>query len=238
MGWTCIVPDIQEGEAMKGLAGTGSPDLQSLAEQIDSRFLQLTDLGRMISLAVHRTLALGDPVPDDAIAAATGLEIRAVREEMAGWPGVDRDDCGRIIGFWGLTIGQTDHRFVVEGRTLYTWCAWDALFLPEIIGKNADVSSRSGASGAEIAVRVTSQGAVSTDGGDVVVSFVDPERCDVEGDRVISTFCCHILFFSTREEGERWASEQGNGAFILSLDEAFELGRRSNALMYGDTLTD
>ena len=33
------------------------------------------------------------------------------------------------------------HRFEVAGRTLYTWCAWDSLFLPQILGQEAEVES-------------------------------------------------------------------------------------------------
>ncbi len=35
--------------------------------------------------------------------------------------------------YWGLAIAETKHRLEVDGRALYTWCAWDSLFLPEIL---------------------------------------------------------------------------------------------------------
>ena len=213
-------------------------DIAALAERIVERFPLLTERGRRVALTAYRTLAIGLPVSDYSIAAVAGHDISEVSEEMADWPGVYRSDSGRIIGFWGLALEETPHEFEVEGRTLYTWCAWDTLFLPDLLGKEALVLSRSGASGAEVSLRVTPSGAIPTDGHDIVVSFVDPARSDAEGNRMISTFSHHILFFSTRQEGERWASEQGEGAFILSLDEAFELGRRTNRLMYGEALTE
>src|SRR3989442_9036358 len=40
------------------------------------------------------------------------------------------DKQGRIIGFGGLAVREMPHRFKVDGRTLYTWCAWDSLFIP------------------------------------------------------------------------------------------------------------
>ena len=55
---------------------------------------------------------------------------------------------------------------------------------------------------------------------DVVVSFVDPEVCDVEGNQVISSFCHHILFLSSREEGEVWVAQKGDGTYLLSLQDA------------------
>lgn len=207
-------------------------ELHALARSVEARFPKLSERGRVVALAVHRALAHGKPVPDYAIAAATHLDISEVRAEMEGWPGVFRKESGRIVGFWGLALDETPHTLEVDGMTLFTWCAWDALFLPEILGKPATVRSHSAVTGAPITLQVDAEGVTPGD-SDVVVSFVDPAGCDVEGDRVISTFCNHILFFSSRAEAAAWAQERGDGAFLLSLDDAFALGRACNALRYG-----
>ncbi len=212
-------------------------DITALAERIESSFPTLSGRGRRVALAVHRILALGRPVPDYAVAAATGLQIVEVREEMADWPGVYRNDPGRIIGYWGLALGETAHEFEVDGRTLYTWCAWDALFLPELIGQHATVRSPSAVTGDAITLEVSSD-RVTSSNSEVCVSFVDPELCDVEGDQVISSFCHHIMFLSSREEGEAWVAQKGDGTYLLSLQEAFELGRACNALRYGSALVN
>jgi alkylmercury lyase len=34
------------------------------------------------------------------------------------------------------------HRFEINGLTLWTWCAWDSLFIPEILAQTARVASR------------------------------------------------------------------------------------------------
>ncbi len=41
-----------------------------------------------------------------------------------------------------------------------------------------------------------------------------------------------------REAGQRWVRERNDGTFLLTLEEAFDLGHRTNALMYGDALMD
>lgn len=210
-------------------------DLDALAARIKERFPALSDRGRHVSVAVHRALAYGRPVPDYAIAATARLDILEVREEMAEWPGVYRNESGRIEGFWGLGLNKTAHEFEVAGRKLYAWCAWDTLFLPQILGQVAIVRSRSAGTGAPITLEVGPDGVTPSE-SDVVISFVEPEECDVEGDRVISTFCHHILFFSSHAEGAAWAAEKGDGTFILSLEDAFALGRACNALRYGDAL--
>ena len=45
---------------------------------------------------------------------------------------------------------------------------------------------------------------------------------------VIESFCHFVHFFSSRDAGETWTAEH-DGTFLLSLEEAFELGRMVNA---------
>lgn len=44
---------------------------------------------------------------------------------------------------------------------------------------------------------------------------------------MIESFCHFVHFFASREAGEAWADAH-QGTFLLSLDEAFELGRLVN----------
>ena len=90
---------------------------------------------------LYRLLAQGEPVAPRALADAAGLAEEQVREILAPWPGVYREE-DRIIGFWGLTPRPfSKHLFKVDGRQLYTWCAWDTLFIPQILGRTAEVES-------------------------------------------------------------------------------------------------
>ena len=54
---------------------------------------------------------------------------------------IDRDRERRVLGFGGLATMPMHHRFEVDGRELSTWCAWDSLFIPEILGRSARVAS-------------------------------------------------------------------------------------------------
>ena len=46
-----------------------------------------------------------------------------------------------MVSFWGLALEGMPHRFEVNGQKLTTWCAWDAFFIPGIIGRAAAVRS-------------------------------------------------------------------------------------------------
>ena len=97
-----------------GLVGENSSGLQTL------------------SVESYRALAAGEPVTDQALAARTGLSEPDVEHLLAAHPAssIDRDDDGAIVAFNGLCLSPTPHRFEVDGRRLYTWCVFDALFLP------------------------------------------------------------------------------------------------------------
>lgn len=211
-------------------------DLEELARRCDAAFPALAPVERRIAIAIHRALAASGPVRADEVARAVGVDPTTVEGALEGWPGVYRDESGRIIGFWGLTVQPMDHALHLEGRTLYGWCAWDTLFLPEILGVAARVRSRCPATGHPISLRVARDGPVDVDPADAVVSLLDPVCADVAGDRVISSFCHHIHFFASPADWARWAAEREDDTFALTVEEAWELGRRTNRLRYGDEL--
>ncbi|MGH7253764.1 MAG: organomercurial lyase, partial [Nitrospiraceae bacterium] len=120
-------------------------DLQDMATSIISlfpeEFLKLNVDEQRVSVQIYRLLAEGRPVSVKEIAAALDLPEDYVTTILKGWPGVFYDDEERIIGYWGLALPEMTHRFTIDGRTLYTWCAWDGLFIPELIKKTAHVES-------------------------------------------------------------------------------------------------
>ncbi len=125
------------------------------------------------------------------------------------------------------------HRFQVDGRTLYTWCAWDSVFIPGILGKTAHVESTDPLTREKISLVVEPEGVKELEPADTVVSFLAPNR--VFDANIIQSFCHFVHFFGSRESGERWTSEH-NGTFLFSVDEAYELGRLTNARNLGHPL--
>lgn len=212
---------------------TAVSDLKNLARELDEHFPQLSETELRVGLAAYRAMTSGYPVDINKLADVVGLPAERIGELMSEWPGVYRDEEDRVIGFWGLAIRETSHRFGLGENQLYTWCAWDALFLPEILGATADVVSKCPSTGTEVRLRVSPNRVEAAEPADVVVSLLSPDHCDVAGDGVISTFCHHIHFHASREVGEAWAAEKKNDTFMLTLEEAFELGRLANALRYG-----
>ena len=73
---------------------------------------------------------------------------------------VEWDDQKRVVGH-GLTLVRTQHEFVVNGRTMWTWCAGDAIIFPAWIDRPARLKSPCAVTGDVIEMTVTAAGAAS-----------------------------------------------------------------------------
>ena len=204
--------------------------VSDLAAELVAAAPSLDEPGKRITLALYRLLAGGDPVPAAAIARRLGMTVEEVETTLDAWPGVYRDDQGAVIGFWGLALGEMPHRLIVDRHTLYTWCAWDALFIPPLLGRTARVESRCAVTGDPVILTVGPGGVADVSPSGVVLSLLRPDGGF--GDDVISSFCHHIVFFRSQGDAEQWTAAHP-GTFVLSLEEGFRLGQ----LAWHDRLT-
>lgn len=185
---------------------------------------------RDIALAIYRTVAEGEPADPRRIAEAAGHDTEAVEDALSLWPGVFRDDNGGIVGFWGLAQSEMPHRFEVGGVELFAWCAWDTLFMPALINAPARVTSACPTTGEPISLLVTPEGVEDLAPAGALVSMLMPaDGFDAD---VIVNFCHHVHFFASHAAGERWVEDR-DGAFLMSVPEAFRLGRLWNEHRFG-----
>jgi hypothetical protein len=106
-------------------------DTTELAGQVSCCTEHLDVREQRVQLTLLRLLSEGDPVEPERLAAHAALPDPEVRALLATWHGVHCDEARRVLAFRGLSVVEAPHRFRVDGRELYTWCAWDTLFLPE-----------------------------------------------------------------------------------------------------------
>lgn len=208
-------------------------DIPRLADMFVTLFPQLEDDSRVMAMQIYRLLARGEPVPPTEAAAAAGLSEARTVEMLAGWPGVFMEH-GRIVGFWGLTPRPfSKHLFKVDGRTLYTWCAWDTLFIPRILGQTAQVETPCPVTGQPIRLTVSPGRVERLEPGSAVMSMLEPPRDML--DDIVSKFCHHVFFFRDTEAGVQWTA-QHPGTRLMSIDDGFELGRLNNEGRFGAAL--
>ncbi|MHB8295410.1 MAG: organomercurial lyase MerB [Acidimicrobiales bacterium] len=164
-------------------------------------------------------LAGGEPVAMEVLADATGRPLAEVRRALASLPDSELDDRGRVVGY-GLTLRPTPHRFTVDGRLLYTWCALDTLVFPAVLGRAATVESPCRATGSPVRVALGLERITSVEPSTAVVSLVTPERPE----SVRSAFCNRVHFFASADAAAGWLG-QNTGASVHPVAEARELAQ-------------
>ena len=206
------------------------PTVETLVDQLLKVFPALDEVDQKLSLALYRRLAKGSPVALSAIAAEVEVPITQVELRVASWPGVYYDDERRVIGYWGLSLKPMSHQLRVDGRELFAWCAWDTLFLPALLGQAVEVLSVCRGSGQTVRLSVSDRAVERAEPEKILVSFLVPEATAVRSD-VISNFRHYVHFFASSEAAQPWLAQHSE-AFLLSLDEAFELGQRRSRAQY------
>ncbi|MGH8529513.1 MAG: alkylmercury lyase MerB [Nevskiales bacterium] len=200
--------------------------------RILSLFPKLDNAAQRLSLALYRQLARGEPVSTTRLAAAVDRDASAVSEQLSQWPGVFYDEQGAVIGYWGLSIHPMAHRFRVNGRNLYTWCAWDSLFIPELLGETAHVESFCPVTRTPIRLTVTPQGVEDLQPATAVMSLMLPAHSSVMSD-IAARFCHYVHFFESANAATRWLPENPS-TMVVGVGEGFELGRMKNDIQYLD----
>ena len=214
---------------------TTSVNLDDVARAISAADPVFDGEGQRIFVQTFRLLARGEPVSPAEIADAAGIPGELVEERLRSWPYVFWDDQKRVVGFWGMAVRRLEptHRIEVSGRTVYGWCAWDTLFITEILGTETLVESADPMTGETVRLTVTPEGVKEVQPEQAMVSFLLPNG-PFEAD-VVKSFCHFVQFFASRQSGQRWSADHP-GTFLLSVGEAFELGRLTNRLRAPDAL--
>ena len=209
-------------------------DIMKIISSFPAEFLNLSIEEQKISIELYKFLAAGKPVPIKMLAESLGLPTEVIDNVLNKWLGVYFDDDAQIIGYWGLTLTPTSHRLLIDSQKLYTWCAWDSLFIPEILGISALVESACPITGEKISFTVTEDGVKDINPSGAVISLITPEESKLR-ENVLVNFCHYVHFFNSTESANNWISERPE-IFIISIEEAYYLGQKKNEVQYKDAL--
>jgi alkylmercury lyase len=223
-----------KGSAM---AKTDTPALEHYWEALLIHLRRFSPDEQRAAVALYRELAKGQAVDAAQLGQALGVapaEAHALLERDSIKAFVYPDDQGRVLGFGGLAATPMHHRFEVGDHILSTWCAWDSLFIPEILGRSARVTSPDPESGEVVRLVVAPDRIASAEPPGTVVSFILPDAqvFGMSAANVMVKFCHFVFFFASRLSGERWVAKHP-GTFLYSLDEAFALAKRLTARNFG-----
>jgi alkylmercury lyase len=182
-------------------------------------------------------LAEGQPVPRPALAKRLEISVEAVNRILDGWPGVFSDAQHRIVGYWGLSVPaaySSPHTLRMNGRTLTAWCAWDTLFLPELVGHTAEIESVGPIGNGIVRLTVSPERVERVEPVGAQMSILLPDAQEVQKD-VLSSFCHFVHFFPSRQAAENWTAKHA-GTFPLSIEDAHTLARLKNEAQYREVL--
>jgi alkylmercury lyase len=207
----------------------------SLAGELIAAAPYLTEQEQRLAIQLYRLLAEGRPVELSALADRSGIPRDEVDRTVASWGGLFTVEEDRVIGFLGLSILPMPHRLTVAGRTLYAWCAYDTLFLPELLGATAEVESHCPVTGESITLTVSGTEVSNPQPTGTVLSYLHKE--EPLDQNAINTFCHYIHFFANTDGAAEWTAKH-EGTFTISLAEGSEIARVTNRGRYPDILTD
>ena len=143
--------------------------------------------------------------------------------------GLEYDDQGNIVGAVGLSLNPTSYRLQINGHTLYTWCAWDALFIPLGLKQPVMVDARAPVTGDSIRIKVTHERVDSYEPEGAVVSIIVPKAGALSAvttpEEIWIAFCNHVHFFSSPEAASAWFAGKQYEPLFLSIEDGYELGR-------------
>jgi alkylmercury lyase len=196
-----------------------SQDARTLAGLIRAQF----GLHRLLPHLVRLLSAAGEPVTIEHTAASGGWTVRQVRTELDRHPGVDWHTDGRIVGF-GATLRPTPHRFIPDqGRTIYGFCASDALTYPVILDQPGVIDSICPVTGRHIRVDATPDRVTSTDPTTTVVSRIRPDTAVAD---VRAEICALGSFFASADDAADWQAHHSDGT-LVPVREDFEVNREA-----------
>lgn len=196
--------------------------INAYREAYDAIPQEALDLDFRLTVRTMQTLAKGKPVSPEQLAEIWEVPLEQVRSVLAGAVAAGRaeiDSQGDLVGGI-LSLNPTPHRISMDGKQLYAWCAYDAIYAPGVVGKTAEISSQDPVSGDPIRIIITPDGVTEVQPEDTVVSVVGGES-DMRGGPK-SPRCIQMLFFGSRETADKWLQGR-HDVSILTVEEVFAI---------------
>ncbi len=189
---------------------------QDLIKSFSDLFGSLGEMDWAIYINVQQELLKGTPLDMEHVSSLLSVPISEAIQVVKQFGEFDAE--GRVVGFAGLSIVPTNHKFEVNGKTLYTWCAADALLFPAALNVTAHIFSTDPISQEKIELTVSPDAIEKVSPGSTVASIVGAMKsCNIR-----SGLCDRVHFFTSEKTAKEWINGKEN-AGILTVEEIFEL---------------
>jgi len=166
-------------------------------------------------LKIHKELLKGVPLPKETYLNLINLpqeKADAILEKLG-----ELDKQGNVVAFSGLSLSPTDHRFVVNGKTLYTWCVVDAILFTEWLDVASQILSQDPIDKTPVELQIEGDYLLWTKPYPLYISWVDTiDTCNIRG-----SLCNHVSFFGSETTANQWLKNNLGGK-IVTVEDFFE----------------
>jgi len=198
--------------------------IKEYREAYDAIPQEALELDLRVTFKTIQALAKGNPVSSTQLSDIWGMpldQVQVILKQAEENGRVEINDRGDLVGAV-LSLNPTQHQILMDNQHLYSWCAYDAMYTPGIVGMPAQIVSEDPVTGGRIQVSITPHEVEMVQPESAVVSVVDPGGDMSAGPE--STRCTHMLFFESRESAEQWKQDR-TGISILTVEETFKLAK-------------
>ena len=195
------------------------PLLGAIAERLAE---QLQCEQEDLCLSILRQVTRGKPIEKTALAARLHMSQGELEQRLSHLPDTEFDPQGNIVG-WGVTLVPTRHGLQIDGKSLFTWCAFDTVLFPPSLQAEAQIQSACPVTGHSITFVATLEGTIKNlvPASSVMSLIIPAERSEC----VRATFCEQSLFFESEQAASTWLAAHPE-AILLSIAEAAVVGKR------------
>src|SRR5262245_29518288 len=179
--------------------------------------MTVDDTGADLAVEGFRAL-LGGRAPDPAdLVPSAGRRASEVARDLARRGRAELDDDGRLVGIHGLTLRSTRHRFVHDGRSHHTWCAFDSIAIPAALRLDAVAHTDCPSCGAAVVVDIVGGVPAAMD----VVLWLPV----TSGRDLMAEFCAHADLYCNIKHLDMTIDTDQDAGQVVSLAAAAALGR-------------
>ncbi len=188
-------------------------------EWLDCIERQRNTAAQAVCLRAFTSITNGQALPLAEAAAHLSLpteQFQALIEHLTRQGRLTLDEPGTAIaGAAGLSLLPSRHTLILDGRRLFTWCAFDAVGIPAGLGTHARILSQCMHCGAPVRVTICDGKLAEMSPASLSIAIVPPDES-----RAVRDGICTEMGFSCgcqrAANGER---------FWVSVEDAMELGR-------------
>ena len=191
----------------------------------------LTLQQKLLANIIYQTLALGESVSMAMIMKKLNISTVEAKILVNSLDEIEKDQQSNITGFRGLSLTRGEFNIQVNNRQLFCWCAFDTLFVADLLSTPCKVIAQCGQSQQALSFTIDRNEIIYGHCESIFMSLALPSK-ECYQSNLQACFCHYVKFFKSKKLAQTWAQEYSD-ICILPLQQAFELAKQRNLLFLG-----